>query len=124
MTETALRIEHRGPVVILENHDPPRNRMTFEYMDELERAVIALRSDRDARAELKATAIELATELAAQPPIAVAGVLRAVVGAEHLPLEDALRIERDAVHRCSSSADQIEGMTAFLEKRRPRFEGR
>ena len=56
--------------------------------------------------------------------VAVAGVLRAVVGAEHLPLEDALRVERDAVRRCSSSADQIEGMTAFLEKRRPRFEGK
>ncbi len=50
MTDTALRIEHRGPVVILESQDPPRNRMTFEYMDELERAVIALRDDRDARA--------------------------------------------------------------------------
>ena len=48
MTEKALRIEHRGRVVILENQDPPRNRMTFEYMDELERAVIALRDDRDA----------------------------------------------------------------------------
>ena len=71
-----------------------------------------------------AKAIELATELAAQPPIAVAGVLRAVVGAEHVPLEDASRIERDAVHRCSSSADQFEGMTAFLEKRRTRFDGR
>lgn len=50
MTETALRIERRGAVVILENHDPPRNRMTFEYMDELERAVIELRDDREARA--------------------------------------------------------------------------
>jgi enoyl-CoA hydratase len=47
-----------------------------------------------------------------------------VVGAEHLPLEDALRIEREAVRTCSGSADQIEGMTAFIEKRRPNFEGR
>lgn len=259
---TALGIERRGAVTILENRDVPRNRMTFEYMDELERAVIALRSDRETRAvvitaagdehfsvgmdlkqltsgaaarggfeaildqrlrvltmieqldkpviatmfgyclggglelplachfrfaategariglpeldlgtvpawggtarltrtvgraqaldlilrakkidgptalaiglvhelhpmsELKTRAIDLAEELAAQPPIAVAGVLRAVVGAEHLPLEDALRVERDAVRRCSSSADQIEGMRAFLEKRRPQFEGR
>ncbi len=74
--------------------------------------------------ELKARAIELAEELAAQPPIALAGVLRSVVGAEHLPLEDALRIEREAVRRCSASADQIEGTRAFLEKRRPNFEGR
>ena len=75
-------------------------------------------------AELKARAVELAEELAAQPPIAVAGVLCAVVGAESLPLEEALRLERDAVRRCSVSADQVEGMSAFLEKRRPRFEGR
>jgi enoyl-CoA hydratase/carnithine racemase len=38
--------------------------------------------------------------------------------------DPALRIERDAVRRCSSSADQIEGMTAFMQKRRPVFEGR
>ncbi len=47
MMETALRVERRGRVGFLENHDPPRNRMTFEYMDEFERAVIALRDDRD-----------------------------------------------------------------------------
>ncbi len=261
MSETALRIERRGGIVILENQDAPRNRMTFEYMDELERAILELRDDRDVRAvvitaageehfsvgmdlkqlmsgaqarggfeavldqrlrvlslieqldkpvivtmfgyclggglelplachfrlaategariglpeldlgtvpawggtarltrtvgraqaldmilrarkidgatalaiglvhelhpvaDLKPRAIELAEELASQPPLAVAGVLRAVVGAEHLPLEDALRVERDAVRRCSTSADQIEGMTAFLEKRRPRFQG-
>jgi enoyl-CoA hydratase/carnithine racemase len=51
-------------------------------------------------------------------------VLRAVVGGGDLPLEEALALERDAVRRCSESADQVEGMTAFLEKRRPKFEGR
>ncbi len=45
MTDTALRIEHRGRVVILENQDPPRNRMTFEYMDALEHAIVAIRAD-------------------------------------------------------------------------------
>lgn len=74
--------------------------------------------------ELKAKAIELAEELAAQPPIAVAGVLRAVVGAGSAPLDEALAAEREAGRRCSGSADQVEGMMAFLEKRPPRFEGR
>ncbi len=262
MSEPALRVERRGSVVVLENQDPPRNRMTFAYMDELERVVLDLRDDRDVRAvvltaagdehfsvgmdlkqlvaeagarggfeavldqrqrvlsliehldkpviatlfgyclggglelplachfrlaategariglpeldlgtvpawggtarltrtvgrahaldmilrakkvdgptalaiglvhelhpmaELKSAAVALAEELAAQPPLAVAGVLRAVVAGEHLPLEEALRLERDAVRRCGSSADQIEGMRAFFEKRRPNFEGR
>ena len=262
MADTALRIERRGHVVILENQDPPRNRMTFEYMDELEQAIGSIRDDRDVRAvvvtaagdehfsvgmdlkqlvsgararggfesildqrlrvlsaienldrpvvatmfgyclggglelplschfrlaaaegahiglpeldlgtvpawggtarltrtvgrahtldmilrakkidgptalaiglvhelhpitELKQRALDLAQELAAQPPVAVAGALRAINGAEHLPLEDALRLERDAVRRCAASADQVEGMTAFIEKRRPQFEGK
>jgi enoyl-CoA hydratase/carnithine racemase len=262
MADAALRIEHRDRVVILENQDPPRNRMTFEYMDALEHAIVALRTDpgvravvitaagdehfsvgmdlkqlisgSDARggfeavldqrlrvlsmvehldkpviatlfgyclggglelplachfrlaasegariglpeldlgtvpawggtarltrtvgracaldmilrrkkidgptalaiglvhevhpiADLKRKAVELAEGLAAQPALAVAGVLRAVVGAEHLPLDDALRVERDAFRRCSDSADQREGMSAFLEKRRPVFLGR
>lgn len=75
-------------------------------------------------AELKNRAITLAEELAQKPPIAVAGVLRAVVGAEHLPLDQALRVEREAVMRCSSSEDQSEGMRAFMEKRSPKFVGR
>jgi enoyl-CoA hydratase/carnithine racemase len=262
MADTVLRVERRERVVILENQDPPRNRMTFEYMDAMESAIVSIRADRNVRAvvitaagdehfsvgmdlkqlasgaearggfeavldqrlrvlslieqldkpviatlfgyclggglelplachfrlaaiegariglpeldlgtvpawggtarltrtvgraraldmilrgkkidgptalaiglvhelhpigELKRRAIELAEELAAQPPLAVAGVLRAVVGAEHLPLEDALRIERDAVRRCGGSADQIEGIAAFMEKRRPVFLGK
>lgn len=73
--------------------------------------------------DLKARAVELAEELAAQPPIAVAGVLRAVVEGELLPLDDALDLEREAFVRCSRSADQAEGMAAFVEKREPKFTG-
>src|SRR5437879_1372132 len=50
LSENALRIEHRGHVVILENQNPPWNRMTFEYIDELERAVEQIRKDRAVRA--------------------------------------------------------------------------
>jgi len=72
---------------------------------------------------LKQAAHELALELAAMPPVAVAGVLRCVVGAGDAPLEEALAAERDAVHRCARTRDQAEGMRAFLEKRRPVFTG-
>jgi len=50
MADTALRIEHRDRVVILENQDPPRNRLTFEYMDALEHAIVAIRVDPGVRA--------------------------------------------------------------------------
>lgn len=50
MPETRLSIEHRDHVVILENQDAPRNRMTFEFMDELEKAIVAIRSDSNVRA--------------------------------------------------------------------------
>ena len=57
------------------------------------------------------------------PPIAVAGVLRYIVGAGEKTLEEALAEERRAVMRTMGTEDQKEGMRAFLEKRRPRFTG-
>jgi enoyl-CoA hydratase len=73
--------------------------------------------------ELRQRAHALAAELAAMPPIAVAGVLECVVGAEEKSLEEALAVERQAVLKTMGTKDQQEGMTAFLEKRKPRFTG-
>ena len=73
--------------------------------------------------ELGARAHALAHELAAMPPIAVAGVLRCVVGAAEKPLADAIAEERRAVLATMGTRDQREGMQAFLEKRKPRFRG-
>lgn len=73
--------------------------------------------------ELKAAAHALALELASMPPIAVAGVLGCVVGAGDAPLDEALAVERAAANRCGRTKDQIEGMSAFMEKRRPVFRG-
>lgn len=74
--------------------------------------------------ELKHAAHAIARELAAMPPIAVAGVLRCVVGAGTAPLDEALAAERAEVMRCFETEDQREGMRAFLEKRRPNFIGK
>jgi enoyl-CoA hydratase len=73
--------------------------------------------------ELKSAAHALARELAEMPPTAVAGVLRCVVGAGSAPLDVALAAEREAVMLCAGTRDQIEGMRAFREKRRPVFTG-
>ncbi len=73
--------------------------------------------------ELQRRALDLAKELAAGPSIAIAGVLRSVVGAGEKPLEEALAEERRAVLRTMGTKDQAEGMQAFLEKRKPNFTG-
>ena len=73
--------------------------------------------------QLKEAAWALARELAGMPPIAVAGVLRCVVGAGEASLDEALAAERAAVLRCGQTRDQVEGMMAFMEKRRPVFTG-
>lgn len=71
--------------------------------------------------QLQQKALELAHELSAQPPLAIAGVLKAVVQGEFAPLDDAIRLEREAVHKTAGSKHQIEGMLAFMQKREPDF---
>ncbi len=73
--------------------------------------------------QLQQKALDLAHELSAMPPWSVAGVLRCVVGAEHAPLDEAIAVEREAVHKVSQGKHQMEGMMAFLEKREPDFSG-
>jgi len=55
------------------------------------------------------------------PGIAVAGMLRCIVGAEAKSLAESLADERRAVQDTMGTPDQREGMMAFLEKRRPVF---
>lgn len=71
--------------------------------------------------ELPARGEAFAEELAAKPAIAVACVLKAVVGAGDAPLDEALAIEREGLHATIGTPDQQEGMMAFLEKRKPVF---
>ena len=71
--------------------------------------------------ELFDRADALADELAAQPALAVAEMLRCIVGAETKTLAESLADERQAVHATFGTPDQKEGMMAFLEKRKPVF---
>jgi enoyl-CoA hydratase len=72
-------------------------------------------------AELKERALALADELASQPRIAVKSMLECLVGSESKTLAESLRDERRAVHATFGTPDQIEGMRAFAEKRKPVF---
>ena len=69
-------------------------------------------------------AIELARVIAERPPLAVRLAKRAVQVAEDTGLAEGLRAERELFEEAMASEDRVEGMTAFLEKREPRFKGR
>jgi enoyl-CoA hydratase/carnithine racemase len=69
-------------------------------------------------------ALGLAATIAAQAPLAVQAAKEAVRLAEELPLSAGLRHERRAFYALFATEDQTEGMTAFVEKRRPEWKGR
>jgi enoyl-CoA hydratase len=71
-----------------------------------------------------ARALEIATEISAQPPIAVMQIKEIVNAGINAPLDTALMLERKALLLQFATQDQKEGMRAFLEKRKPKFEGK
>jgi enoyl-CoA hydratase len=75
------------------------------------------------KAELMAAARELAEKFAAQAPLAIAAIKRAVHEGLDRPMEEALEAERREFAAIRFTHDAIEGITAFLEKRPPVFTG-
>jgi enoyl-CoA hydratase len=74
--------------------------------------------------QVQSTALELASTIAAMPPIAVAQIKEVVLAGQDAPLETALMLERKAFQLLFDTADQKEGMRAFLEKRKPEYQGK
>jgi enoyl-CoA hydratase len=69
-------------------------------------------------------ALELAHTIVGMPPLAVRAIKEVVQLGQDVPLETALALERKSFVMLFDSADQKEGMSAFLEKRKPKFSGR
>jgi enoyl-CoA hydratase/carnithine racemase len=68
--------------------------------------------------------VELAETIARRPPLAVKLAKQAVLAADEMSLTAGLAHERRLYELAMATEDRVEGMQAFLEKRRPRFEGR
>jgi enoyl-CoA hydratase/carnithine racemase len=69
-------------------------------------------------------AIEVAESIAQNAPLAVLAAKRAVREGSRLPLDDALALEAELSTGLRSTEDWAEGVSAFAEKRDPRWTGR
>jgi enoyl-CoA hydratase/carnithine racemase len=71
-----------------------------------------------------ARALDVAREIADMPPISIQQIKEIVNAGLDAPLETALMLERKAFQLQFATRDQKEGMRAFMEKRKPTFEGK
>jgi enoyl-CoA hydratase/carnithine racemase len=69
-------------------------------------------------------AVALANVVASRPPIAARLGKQAVLAAEETALSAGLEQERRLYEIAMATEDRVEGMTAFIEKRKPQFRGR
>jgi len=65
----------------------------------------------------------IATELREKHPLAIAALIRVINRSQDLPLNQALDHELNEFKKLSETQDMAEGISARLEKRKPRFAG-
>lgn len=75
-------------------------------------------------AELLPQTLEMARRIASNAPIAVRQAKRAIGAGFETDLKTGLALEVEAYNRTVPTEDRREGVLAFNEKRKPRFEGR
>lgn len=76
------------------------------------------------QAELMENVMRMASEIAANSPVAVSAAKRVVREGLDMHRNDGLKNEQQQFSNLFTTDDRIEGMTAFLEKRKPNFKGK
>jgi enoyl-CoA hydratase/carnithine racemase len=98
--------------------------LTGRRIDASEAQQIGIVNQVTGRKQWLETAMELAEVVARRPPIAARLAKQAVLAAEETPLSAGLDYERRLYELAMATEDRVEGMEAFIEKRRPEFKGR
>ena len=76
------------------------------------------------RDDLDAAATELAEEICRSSPVGLREAKLAIDRGLDVPMEHGIEVEDAAWRRAVASEDRAEGITAFVEKREPRWSGR
>jgi enoyl-CoA hydratase/carnithine racemase len=98
--------------------------MTGRLFGASEAVAMGVASEAAPAGQALARALELAREIAAMPPVSIAQIKEIVNAGVNAPLDTALMLERKAFQLQFATSDQKEGMKAFLEKRKPNYEGK
>ncbi len=98
--------------------------LTGRPVDAQEARLMGLVSQVVADSEVQAEALRMARTIAAMPPLAAMQIKEVVLAGMDASLDTALMLERKANQLLFATRDQKEGMQAFIDKRKPRFEGR
>lgn len=77
-----------------------------------------------AKEQFLAEAMRLAQQLATKPPVALKLAKESVLAVDEMPLTAGIEYERKLFYALFATQDQKEGMQAFIEKRKPKFEGK
>jgi enoyl-CoA hydratase len=67
--------------------------------------------------------VELASEMAEKSPVSLSYAKEAMYKGMDLTLDQGIGLEMDLYLHMFTTIDRIEGITAFREKRKPKFEG-
>jgi enoyl-CoA hydratase/carnithine racemase len=98
--------------------------LTGEIMDAREGHRIGLVNTVVPPGELAAVGMDMAGEMATKGPIALRYAKEAIHRGMDLTLEQGLRLEADLYLLIHTTRDRMEGITAFREKKTPRFRGK
>ncbi len=97
--------------------------LTARRLDAMEAASMGLVNRTAPKGQLGAVALEVAERISRNGPVAVRAAKEAIDKGCELSLEDGLEFEAECYSRTLETSDRIEALTAFAEKRKPKYRG-
>jgi enoyl-CoA hydratase/carnithine racemase len=97
--------------------------LTGELMDAEEAKRAGLLSRVVPSDTLMKSAMEMAHDMATRSPLSLSYAKEALYSGRDLTLDQGIRMEMDLYLLLFTTSDRTEGITAFRQKRKPKFEG-